>query len=136
MYSKILVPADGSAPSMLGLQQAIKLARSCGASLRLVHVVNEFILTDAAYVPPVHYEHLIGPLREMGKRILAHAAATVHQQRLESQTELLEMVEGCVADLIVMGTHGRRGLSRLALGSDADGTANLACAGASGPRQA
>jgi nucleotide-binding universal stress UspA family protein len=132
MYSKILVPVDGSAPSMLGLQEAIRLAKGCGASLRLVRVVNEFILADAAYVPSVYYERLIEPLREMGRKILEDANATVRQQRLESQTELLETVGGRVADLIVeqakqwpadlivMGTHGRRGLSRLALGSDAE----------------
>lgn len=49
MYKKILVPVDGSVPSTLGLEEAIKLAKSFRATLRLVHVVNEFvIMADAA----------------------------------------------------------------------------------------
>ena len=132
MYSKILVPVDGSAQSTLGLAEAIKVAKCFGARLRLVHVVNEFIMADAAYVPWLYYERLIEPMREMGKKILDSAEATVRQQGLESKTALLDTIGGRVADqiveqakqwpadLIVMGTHGRRGMSRLALGSDAE----------------
>jgi nucleotide-binding universal stress UspA family protein len=44
MYSKILVPVDGSPTSAKGLQEAIKLAKALGSRLRLVHVVDELII--------------------------------------------------------------------------------------------
>ncbi|MET0657901.1 MAG: universal stress protein, partial [Steroidobacteraceae bacterium] len=44
MYKKILVPVDGSATAMRGLEEAITLARELQAELRIVHVVNELIV--------------------------------------------------------------------------------------------
>lgn len=132
MYGKILVPVDGSEPSGLGLAEALKLAKESHAILKIVHVANEFVMTDASYVPSNYYEILIGPLREAGKKVLADAAALARTHGVEAQTALLETVGGRAAnliveaardwpaDLIVMGTHGRRGLQRLALGSDAE----------------
>jgi nucleotide-binding universal stress UspA family protein len=132
MYTKILVPIDGSATSLLGLGEAIKLAKSSGATLRIVHVVNEYVILDAAYVPSNLYEMMIEPLLEAGRKMLKDAESRVREQGLEPQSALLDTVGGRVADLIVedarqwpadlivMGTHGRRGLRRLALGSDAE----------------
>jgi nucleotide-binding universal stress UspA family protein len=132
MYSKILVPVDGSGPSSLGLAEAIKLAKMAGARLRLVHVVNEYVITDANYLPSSAYDSIVASLREAGAKALERAAATARGQGLEPETALLETIGGRVADLIiedarqwhadliVMGTHGRRGLRRLALGSDAE----------------
>ena len=45
-YKKILVPLDGSSTSQRALEEAISLAKLCGASVRLVHVVNELILAN------------------------------------------------------------------------------------------
>lgn len=126
MYQKILVPVDGSPASSRGLAEAIKIARSMKSTLRLVHVVNEFVM-DAMYAEPV-----IAALREGGREILARANRFAREAGVETQTELIETVGGAVAqliledarawhpDLIVMGTHGRRGLGRIALGSDAE----------------
>ena len=51
MYQKILVPIDGSETAALGLNEAIRLAKNQGAKIRLMHVVNEMILTlPEAYV--------------------------------------------------------------------------------------
>ena len=44
MYQKILVPIDGSETSTAGLKEAVKLAKSQGAQVRVFHVVNEFVL--------------------------------------------------------------------------------------------
>src|SRR5688572_14386671 len=54
MYSRILVPVDGSEPAAAGLEEAIKLGESPAARLRLIHVVNEFILP-----PPSWWARLI-----------------------------------------------------------------------------
>lgn len=76
MYRKLLVPVDGSAPSMLGLKEAIKLARSQGSELQLVHVVNELIVTGAQ-TPPVYMDKVVDSLRAEGKAILDDAARVV-----------------------------------------------------------
>ena len=131
MYSRILVPVDGSAASLKGLGEAVKLAKATGATLRVVHVVNELVL-DAGYFPANHYEQLIASLREQGKQVLAQAVGAVREQGMNAESDLVETLGGTAAtsileaakawgtELIVMGTHGRRGLLRLAMGSDAE----------------
>ncbi|HJY38663.1 MAG TPA: universal stress protein [Steroidobacteraceae bacterium] len=131
MYEKILVAVDGSATSLRGLDEAIKVAKSTGARLMLVHVVDELVIaTD--YVPTAYSAPIFEALRESGARILAQAATVVRRADLSCEQKLVETLSGRVADeivkqagewradLIVMGTHGRRGLERLALGSDAE----------------
>lgn len=131
MYKNILVPVDGSAASKRGLAEAIKLANGLNATLRLVHVVNEFVM-DTAYAPALYHAQLIESLREIGRKTLADAEASVAAQGLKAETELIETIGGRAADLIVeqaqkwpadliaMGTHGRRGVRRLVMGSDAE----------------
>lgn len=132
MYSRILVPVDGSDTSQKGLVAAIKLAKTSGAKLRIVHVVDELVLDMGDFVATGVYEQILSARREQGNRYLAAAEATARQQDVSVEKELIERVGGRAADsiidaakqwsadLIVMGTHGRRGLKRLALGSDAE----------------
>jgi len=131
MYKKILVPVDGSEASTLGLQEATQLAKACGATLKAIHVVNDLVVINTAYFPQTYYDQTLAALHQGGKKILESAQATARQNGVELQVELLDTVGGPAdqiieqaktwgADLIVMGTHGRRGLRRLALGSDAE----------------
>jgi nucleotide-binding universal stress UspA family protein len=131
MYSRILVPVDGSAPSNLALLEAIKLVKAMGGKLRLVHVVDEFVV-DGMYAAGAYYPSMIGALRTVGQSILDAAVETVRQHALQPEPVLLETMGHRVADhvvsqaktwpadLIVMGTHGRRGVRRLLMGSDAE----------------
>jgi nucleotide-binding universal stress UspA family protein len=135
MYNRILVPIDGSSASLKGLDEAIRLAKSSGAKLKLMHVVNEMIM-DSPYAPAfassLHYDQLIASLREAGQQVLAAAQSRAREQDVAVEVELTERIGGHAADsivavarqwpaeLIVMGTHGRRGLRRLAMGSDAE----------------
>lgn len=137
MFRRILVPIDGSHTSILGLQEAIKLAKDQNATLFLLHVVDELLVTQTydgmAYLPSQYIEEFLAGLRESGKKILANAEAKVQKQGLKSQSELVATLGHRVsdiiidkarkwkADLIVLGTHGRRGLTRLVMGSDAEG---------------
>lgn len=130
MYKHILVPIDGSAESMRGVAEAVKLARSLGAELRLFHVVNEPALISVD-MTGVSFETLSQVLREHGQQIVAAAEKVVREQGVEPHSVIVEAVGARAADLIVgtagqwpadlivMGTHGRHGLQRLALGSDA-----------------
>lgn len=131
MYSRILVPIDGSDASMKGLHEALELAKALRAEVKLVHVIDE-LLADYTLTPSVYSERVIEGQREAGKKTLDTAKALAHEQGYQVEAELLETVgarastliveaaKAWNANLIVMGTHGRRGLQRLALGSDAE----------------
>ena len=131
MYQRILVAVDGSPTSVRGLDEAIKIAKSSGGRLMLVHVVNELLMTGDV-VPSIYYDSIVQSLRESGIKVLEQTAAVVRRADVACEPQLVETLGGRVADqivkqardwsadLIVMGTHGRRGLERLAMGSDAE----------------
>jgi nucleotide-binding universal stress UspA family protein len=131
MYKKILVAVDGSTASLRGLDEAIKVAKGTGGQLMLLHVVNELVMASD-YVPSVYFEPIYQSLRESGAKVLEQAVAAAQRANLSCEQKLIETLGARVADeivrqakhwpadLIVMGTHGRRGLKRLALGSDAE----------------
>ncbi len=130
-YKRILVAVDGSPASTKGLREAMRLAKAERARLFILHVVDEFyaFAIPEATAPAVD---LVPLLREGGRRILAKAEALARKQGLKPKTALRETVGGPAAyhilreakkqraDLIVLGTHGRRGVRRLVLGSDAE----------------
>jgi nucleotide-binding universal stress UspA family protein len=93
MYKKILVPVDGSAASQRGLAEAISLAKGLNASLRLVHVVNEFVM-DSAYAPATYLPSLIDALREAGTRTLKDAEAAAIAQGLKPEIDLMRLSAG------------------------------------------
>lgn len=131
MYKKILVPIDGSDTSLRGLNEAMKLAKDQGAKIRLIHIVNELMVV-ASYEGTIYSGELIQALRDSGQKILNKAQQSVAAAGVQVEVELLEAhggqagnaiikdAEQSLADIIVLGTHGRRGLSRLVMGSDAE----------------
>ena len=132
MYQRILVPVDGSATALQGLQQAIALARLSGGQLRLLHVTDELsaALALGSYAPVA--TDIFAVLHEAGQELLNQARAQAIDQGIAADVVLdeapgrrladavLEQVRSWPADLIVLGTHGRRGVSHLLLGSDAE----------------
>ncbi len=139
MYQQILVPVDGSPTSDRGLDEAIRLARLTGGRLRLMHVVDELSLalgSSGGY--GVASPDMFQLLRDGGEQILAQARARVEAASLPVDTVLDDTLGGRVADLvvaqaakwpadlIVIGTHGRRGVGRLLMGSGAEQILRLA----------
>jgi nucleotide-binding universal stress UspA family protein len=132
MYKHILVPVDGSEPSKNALRTAISLAKEVGARIRLVHVVdNTAYLTGYDATGGANGE-LLAAVRDSGFQILKESATTVLAEGVEVDHLLVDDVSGRLgdliakvatqfgADLIVVGTHGRSGPSRLLLGSGAE----------------
>jgi len=137
MYRRVLVPIDGSATAERGLMEAIGLARGEAADMVLLHVVD-----DAAMVAEVsasmsaeqivRARERLEEQREDGLALLAQAdrAATTAGLRVQTvmrdagQLRVGEVVvreaQEARCDLIVMGTHGRRGFRRLVTGSVAE----------------
>ncbi len=130
-YRRILVPVDGSPTAAKGMKAAIKLARESRGKLLLLHVVEEY----SAFISPevgASIVPILDGLRLAGKRTLARVASSAAKAGAKPQAVLAENIGGRVADtivkeakrlradLIVMGTHGRRGVQRALLGSDAE----------------
>ncbi len=131
MYKRILVPVDGSATSVAGLTQALGLARDQRAKVKLLHVIDEF----GVFTTPdggLNAGAVISALKRGGRQVLARAVRRAASRGLKPEAALVENLSGRVADivveqarrwradLIVMGTHGRRGVHRALLGSDAE----------------
>ena len=133
MFKRILVPVDGSPTSGLGLDEAISLAKDQRAALCLLHIVDERVLTQNLEGGAAGIDQLLDSLHAGGKQILARAVAKARERRVRVKAVLVENILRSVADviveqakkwradLIVIGTHGRRGVSRLVMGSDAEG---------------
>jgi nucleotide-binding universal stress UspA family protein len=144
MYNHILVPVDGSDTSNLALREATKLAKDQRASLRLVHVVDEspayMAIDNSTIQDPGLVAEVKKALHAAGQDVLATSAALVREEGIEADT-VIKVIEALgpriydgieeeamrwPADLIVIGTHGRRGFRRLLLGSVAEGVARIA----------
>ena len=134
MFKRILVPIDGSATAQRGLATAIRMAKSGNGSLVLLHVVDENMFALAGdYSGGVYLDRMIEDLRAYGRKLVARAAAVAGRQGVKAKTVLVENIGGrrvadvivaqarkVKADAIVIGTHGRRGVKRLVMGSDAE----------------
>jgi len=131
MYQRILVPLDGSVPSESGLREAVGLARGQKATLFFLHVVDDFsMLVEMTSVRS--YDEMLKSLRQYGLDVLAKARHVAEEAGVHCESLLREVTNERVAevivdqakqhscDLIVMGTHGRRGFSRVAMGSEAE----------------
>ena len=133
MYQRILVPIDGSAISDHALNEAIKFAQQQNAQIELVHVLEDIWYFDDEN--SLNYPELVDSMNRTGEKILAQAKNKIQQAGIRVGIKLLEAQGERIAnvivneaknnsvDLIIIGTHGRSGFSRLLLGSVAEGVA-------------
>ena len=138
MYQRILVPVDGSPTAQKGLDEAIALAKLTGGQLRLLYVVDELMFVSSIQEYSTYSADMARLLKDAGTEILRVCAERARAGGVQAETVLIDSVSGRVADviveqagklqadLIVLGTHGRRGLRRFALGSDAEQVVRLA----------
>lgn len=132
MYQRILVPVDGSATAQAGLDEAVKLARLTGGCIRVLHVIDDlpFVMAGEGY--GAASVDVLALLKEGAQTVLKQARDRVEAQGVPVDTVMLDGTRGRLcdqvavqsqrwaADLIVIGTHGRRGIGRALLGSDAE----------------
>ncbi|MFO7927221.1 MAG: universal stress protein [Halobacteriota archaeon] len=125
MYDQILFPTDGSGGAAAALDHAIDHAKTYDATLHVLYVVEETYPVVEAGPADV-----LGALREEGERILEEARSKALEAGVESiqgtvaggspYRQILQYVDEHDIGLIVMGTHGRRGIDRYLLGSVAE----------------
>jgi len=138
MFARILVPVDGSPTSQRALAAGAELARLAGAQLRLLHIVDPLLHTSGFETPEVYLRDCVPAMQQSGERLLAQAQAAAAAAGAQAETALLTsrgarvaelIVEEATrwgAELVVLGTHGRRGIDRALLGSDAERVARTA----------
>jgi nucleotide-binding universal stress UspA family protein len=132
MYERILVPVDGSATSRRGLEEAVRLAGLTGGKLKLMYVIDELALYLAAESYASVSSDYLTMLKTDGNRVLCQEKAFAEKAGVQVETMLFDNFSGAVhelvineaatwpADVIVLGTHGRRGVGRILMGSTAE----------------
>ncbi len=136
MFKQVLVAVDGSPTSTRGLKAAIGLASDQRATLTVLHVIDNVAsvayVGDMGYIPADYVDTLLADLRANGRKLLAKAEALARDNGVTAKTLLVESKGQPIsdvivrearkvrADVIVLGTHGRRGLRRVLMGSDAE----------------
>ncbi|RYF44124.1 MAG: universal stress protein [Comamonadaceae bacterium] len=132
MYKRILVPVDGSPTSNRALTTALQMARDAGGCVRLVHVVDELAYLSGYDQFGGYSGELIKAMQDNGAKVLNDAMAIAQSAGVEADNILFdnfgERLGDAVADaarrwnadLVVVGTHGRRGIGRVFLGSGAE----------------
>jgi len=132
MYRNILIAVDGSECSERALLQAVHMANAGYEKITAVYVLDR----SAMFMYAANYDQFafVDTLRHDGERVLADAQAVMAEHGLKCDVEVAETdnisedVADCLlrsakrngADLVVMGTHGRRGVSRITMGSVAE----------------
>jgi nucleotide-binding universal stress UspA family protein len=132
MFKHILLPTDGSKLSDRAVKQGIRFAKSIGARVTALHVIPEFkMVLEEGFVSPMTAELKT----RFEKESQAHArkmlekverAAKAEGVRCESVAvvsdlpyqQIIDVAKKKKCDLIMMASHGRRGISSLLLGSE------------------
>lgn len=127
MFQRVLIPTDGSECSLEAIARGLELVKPIAADIKFLHVLEQPLLPfadDLVYSPEFHAD-----LRKAGELILRQAsemasavgvsAGTLLIERRDPVSAILEAARE--ADLIVIGTHGRRGFDRFVFGSIAEG---------------
>jgi nucleotide-binding universal stress UspA family protein len=136
MFQHVLVAVDGSPTGNRGLKAAIGLASDQKATLTILHAVDDMAgvsyVGDMGYVPTGYVDKLLDDLRANGRKVLTKAEALARAGGVDANVLLVETKGRTIADVIlaqarkvradviVLGTHGRRGLRRVVMGSDAE----------------
>jgi nucleotide-binding universal stress UspA family protein len=134
MFKRILVPVDGSETSNKALVAALQLAREVGGRVHIIHTLDEL-----AYVTGFEYSgDILAQAREYANKVVDDALAIARSSGVPANGRLLDTpgrrlgevvadeARTWEADLVVVGTHGRRGVSRVVLGSGAEQVIRMA----------
>ncbi|NNH00296.1 universal stress protein [Acinetobacter sp. ANC 5414] len=127
-YQNILVPVDGSDISLSAVKNAAQIAQAFGGQLTLISLVTEDPFSDADfyYPSPIMKEYFVQAYAN-AEKALKQAQAIASENGITANTQIvkgnvseesiIETAEKLKIDLIVMGSHGRKGFQKFLLGS-------------------
>lgn len=138
MYKHILVALDGSQTSDLALKEAMTLAKENKSVVKAINVIDAYHVSPATDF--VSIKEVVDSLSNEGLKILANAKKRMDAEEILSETDVIQTnqasqsiaqvisnaAENWPADLIIVGTHGRKGFSHLLLGSVAESICRIA----------
>ena len=125
-FERIVAATDFTPASQPAVDEAQRIARQCGAQLLIVHAYRVPAAGELAQVPAGVYDDFLRAVRAAGEQRLATLVAQARSGGIDARPllregfadeEILDAARQERADLIVMGTHGRRGVSRILMGS-------------------
>jgi nucleotide-binding universal stress UspA family protein len=139
MYKRIAVAVDGSDVSVIALNEALKLAKLMEATLLLIHVCEEvpvlWNIEGSVMLPVADLDKIF---IEAGNQLLNKDLLRANEFGVTVETKLIEDYSGRIgavisqtadqwqAELLVLGTHGRKGFDHLFMGSVAEGVMRTA----------
>ncbi|MGA2191888.1 MAG: universal stress protein [Nitrospirota bacterium] len=136
MYNIILLPVDGSEISNHAAEDCLRLASRLGAKVILLYVVDiALVCLPEAESGMTNVEIIRESFKEQGDKLLRRLSELASGSGVSTESiiaegdvhdEIIRVAKERNAELIVMGTHGRRGLNRLLLGSVAESVARRA----------
>jgi nucleotide-binding universal stress UspA family protein len=128
MYQRILFPTDGSEATDKALESATALARLCGAAIHVLSVKDPYPFAAVSEIHPIAPQEFLDAQDRAAKACVQRALDAARAAGVAATGAIVEAVhpweaivdnaksEGC--DLIVMASHGRRGIAALLLGSE------------------
>lgn len=127
MYDTILFPTDGSQESFAALDHALDIAGTYGATLHVLYVVDISYPYVGSEGVPMDWDAILDAFRDTGQRALETAETRAEREGVPVigsiqedsvvHRAILRYADEKDVEMIVMGTHGRRGLDRMLLGS-------------------
>jgi nucleotide-binding universal stress UspA family protein len=124
---KILIPIDGSDPSVRAAEYGISIAKMLKAQITVIYVIDTIVLDRLA--KDTEKEELEQELKMDGERFINYILGLAKKQSVKAASllakgrpfeQVVNLAKGLSIDLIVMGTYGRRGADRILIGSVAE----------------
>lgn len=127
MFKHIVSPVDGSYGSLAALDKVIAIARAFDSRITLIYVVDPYPFTGVGTEFAYGQDEYLNAARAEGRAALDLAVQRLQEQGMQAETRVVEshaiwrgvtdVIDEVGADLVIMASHGRRGLERLLLGS-------------------
>jgi nucleotide-binding universal stress UspA family protein len=137
IIKNVLFPTDFSEGAAYALPYALDIAKSYNAKLHLLHVLHDVVISTGMHIPHTSVDLMYKDLEDAAKKSLEKLCLKAAENCKDVQQvvvrgipyeEILKYAGSASVDLIVIGTHGRKGLDRFMFGSTAERVVrNSAC---------